>query len=548
LTSAVSTAPEDRSSSARRSLGVAAGHEHYKWWALSCTSLGMLLAATNSGTLIIALPDLERSLHASLLALVWVILAYLIAATVLVLTAGRLSDLFGRKRAYVAGFIVFALASLGAGFSSGATVLILWRILQGIGSAFLFANAAALVTDAFPKEQLGLAMGANTMVAAVGLVLGPVLGGALVGISWHWVFWFNVPLAIAGAVWGALILRELAKPDAVRGYDVLGTSTFVLGLTGLVLGVSRGGLSGWNDSVVIVGLCAAVLLLPAWVLIERRSRAPMLDLSLFSNRLFAAATAAAFINGLARFALMFLFVFYFQGAQGNDPITAGIKLIPLALGMLIASPIAGIYADRHGSRALAAIGMLLSAMGLAAMTTLQVHSAYWQSSLWLLIVGVGSGMFNSPNTAAMMGTVPAHRRGIAAGARTLLQNTGAVLSIAFVLAIITSAVPKATLFAVFSGLAQGLSAQKLAPFIANMHIALWVLAGTSLLGAGVCLMRPRHARASSGARAHAQPAIVAQSGAFAMAKGEAKQRREHGSAPRTPDPHAAPPAASVSAR
>jgi EmrB/QacA subfamily drug resistance transporter len=452
----------------------------------------MLLAATNSGTLIIALPDLERSLHTSLLALVWVILAYLIAATVLVLTAGRLSDLFGRKRAYIGGFLVFALASLGAGFSGGATVLILWRILQGIGSAFLFANAAALVTDAFPKEQLGLAMGANTMVAAIGLVLGPVLGGALVAISWHWVFWFNVPLALAGAAWGALILRELAKPDAVRGYDVLGTMTFVLGLTGLVLGVSRGGLSGWNDGVVIGGLAAAVVLLPTWVLIESRSRAPMLDLQIFKGRLFAAATAAAFINGLARFALMFLFVFYFQGAQGNSPIAAGIKLIPLALGMLIASPIAGVYADRHGSRTLAALGMLVSAAGLAAMTTLQVHTPYWQSGLWLLVVGVGSGMFNSPNTAAMMGAVPAYRRGIAAGARTLVQNTGAVLSIAFVLAIITSAVPKATLFAVFSGLSKGLSEQKLAPFIANMHVALWVLAATSLLGTIVCLLRPRH--------------------------------------------------------
>jgi EmrB/QacA subfamily drug resistance transporter len=473
-----------------RRFGVAAGHENYKWWALSCTSLGMLLAATNSGTLIIALPDLERSLHASLLALVWVILAYLIAATVLVLTAGRLSDLFGRKRAYVGGFVVFALASLGAGFSSDATVLILWRVLQGIGSAFLFANAAALVTDAFPKEELGLAMGANTMVAAIGLVLGPVLGGALVAISWHWVFWFNVPFALAGAAWGALVLRELAKPDSIRGYDVLGTSTFVVGLTGLVLGVSKGGLSGWNDPVVIVGIAAAAVLLPLWVLIERRSRAPMLDLRIFRNRLFAAASAAAFINGLARFALMFLFVFYYQGAQGNTPITAGIKLIPLALGMLIASPLAGIYADRHGSRALASIGMLVSACGLAAMTTLQVNSAYWESALWLAMVGVGSGMFNSPNTAAMMGVVPADRRGIAAGARTLLQNTGAVLSIAFVMAIVTSAIPKATLFAIFSGVSKGLSPEKLAPFIANMHTALWVLAGVSFIGMFVCLLRP----------------------------------------------------------
>jgi EmrB/QacA subfamily drug resistance transporter len=495
--SAIDTQTQGTNGSAPgRRFGVAAGHEHYKWWALSCTSLGMLLAATNSGTLIIALPDLERSLHTSLLALVWVILAYLIAATVLVLSAGRLSDLFGRKRAYVGGFVLFALASLGAGFSGDGTVLILWRILQGIGSAFLFANAAALVTDAFPKEQLGLAMGANTMVAAIGLVLGPVLGGALVSISWHWVFWFNVPFALAGAAWGALILRELAKPDSVRGYDVLGTSTFVIGLTGLVLGVSRGGLSGWNDTVVIAGLAAAAVLLPLWVLIERRSRAPMLDLDMFRNRLFAAASAAAFINGLARFALMFLFVFYYQGAQGNTPIEAGIKLIPLALGMLLASPLAGLYADRHGSRALAAIGMLVSALGLALMTTLQVHTAYWQSALWLLFVGIGSGMFNSPNTAAMMGVVPAHRRGIAAGARTLLQNTGAVLSIAFVMAIVTSAIPKATLFAIFSGVAKGLSPAKLAPFIANMHAALWVLAAVSFIGMFVCLLRPGHVEAT----------------------------------------------------
>src|SRR6476660_9776970 len=330
---------------------------HYKWWVLSCTSLGMLLATINSGTLIIALPDLERSLHTTLLQLVWVILVYMIVSTVLVLTAGRLSDLFGRKNAYVLGFLIFSAASLGAGFSGSGTQLILWRVLQGVGGAFLFANAAALVTDAFPKEELGLAMGANTMVAAIGLVLGPVLGGALVAISWHWVFWFHVPLALAGAAWGALVLRELAKPDTVRGLDTLGTSTFVVGLTGLVMGVSKGGLSGWTNPIVMGGLACAAVLLPLWVLIERRTRAPMLDLSIFSNRLFAAASAAAFINGLARFALMFLFVFYYQGAQSDDPITAGIKLIPLALGMLVASPLAGIHADRHGSRGLAAAGM-----------------------------------------------------------------------------------------------------------------------------------------------------------------------------------------------
>ena len=478
---------------ARRRLGVEADHEHYKWWALSCTSLGMLLATINSGALIIALPDLERSLGTTLLQLVWVILAYMIASTVLVLTAGRLSDLFGRKRAYVGGFLVFALASIGAGFAADGTELILWRIVQGIGGAFLFANAAALVTDAFPKRELGLAMGTNTMVAAVGLVLGPVLGGALVALSWHWVFWFNVPLGLAGALWGALVLRELSRRDPVKGLDLAGTIVFVTGLTGLVLGISRGGISGWSDPLVIGGLVVAAVLLPVFVMIEHRGKAPMLDLTIFRNRMFSAATAAAFINGLSRFALLFVFVFYFQGAQGDDPITAGLKLTPMALGMLVASPLAGIWADRHGSRALAAGGMVVSAVALALMTTLEPHSPYWQSSLWLALVGIGSGMFNSPNTAAMMGTVPEHRRGISAGARTMLQNTGAVISIAFVLAIVTAAVPKTVLFQIFSGLASGLSDAKLAPFIANMHTALWVLAATSLAGAVVSVFRPRHA-------------------------------------------------------
>jgi EmrB/QacA subfamily drug resistance transporter len=469
--------------------------EHFKWWVLSCTSLGMLLATVNSGTLIIALPDLERSLHTTLLQLVWVILVYMIVSTVLVLTAGRLSDLFGRKNAYVLGFLVFSLTSLGAGFSHTGTELILWRIAQGVGGAFLFANAAALVTDAFPKKELGLALGTNVMIAAIGLVIGPVLGGALVAISWPWVFWFNVPFGLVGCLWAWLVLHELSGRSEERGLDLLGTASYVAGLTGLVLALSKGGLSGWTGPMVLGGFAAAVVFLPLFVLIERHGRSPMLDLALFRDRLFAAASAAAFINGLARFALMFLFVFYFQGPQGASPILAGIELAPMAIGMLIASPIAGIVADRHGSRALAAVGMLVSAGALAGMTTLQAHSPYWQSGLWLGLLGIGSGMFNSPNTAAMMGVVPVHRRGIAAGARMMFQNTGAVISIAFVMAVVTSAVPKDVLFKIFSGITSGLADSQLDPFISNMHVALWVLAAVSLLGAGISLLRPAHQRA-----------------------------------------------------
>jgi EmrB/QacA subfamily drug resistance transporter len=454
----------------------------------------MLLATINSGTLLIALPDLEQSLSTTLLQLVWVILVYMIVSTVLVLTAGRLSDLFGRKTAYVLGFLVFSAASLGAGFADSGTELILWRVVQGIGGAFLFANAAALVTDAFPKRELGLAMGTNTMVAAVGLVIGPVLGGALVAISWPWVFWFNVPFGLAGCVWGALVLEERSGRSDERGLDLLGVTTYVVGLTGLVLALSKGGLSGWGNSLVVGGLAAAVVFLPLFVLIEHRSRAPMLDLGLFRDRLFTAASAAAFLNGVSRFALMFLFVFYFQGPQGESPIMAGLELAPMAIGMVVASPIAGVIADRRGSRGLAALGMLVGAVGLAGMTGLQAHTAYVWSALWLALVGIGSGMFNSPNTAAMMGVVPVHRRGIAAGARVMLQNTGAVISIAFVMAIVTSAVPPDVLLKIFSGLTTGLSNHQLQPFISNMHLALWVLTAISVVGAVISMLRPAHVR------------------------------------------------------
>jgi MFS family permease len=325
-------------------------------------------------------------------------------------------------------------------------------------------------------------------------VIGPVLGGALVAIAWPWVFWFNIPFGIVGCAWAALVLEERSGRSEERGLDLLGVLTYIVGLTGLVLALSKGGLSGWNNTLVIGGLSAAVVFLPLFVLIERRGAAPMLDLTLFRDRLFAAASAAAFLNGLSRFALMFLFVFYFQGPQGQSPIMAGLELAPLAIGMLIASPFSGMVADRHGSRGLAAAGMLVSAVGLAGMTMLQAGTPYIWSAIWLSLVGIGSGMFNSPNTAAMMGVVPVHRRGIAAGARVMLQNTGAVVSIAFVMAIVTAAVPKDILFKIFSGLTSGLSHQQLQPFISNMHIALWVLTGVSLLGAVISMLRPAHVR------------------------------------------------------
>jgi len=449
----------------------------------------MFLATVNSGTLLIALPTLERALGTSLLTLVWVILAYMVATTVLMLPAGRLADQFGRKRLWIVGLVVFGLTSLGAGFAESGTQLILWRIVQGVGAALLFANAGALVTDVFPREKLGLAMGTNVMVAAAGLVIGPVLGGWLVTYGWAWVFWFNVPLAIIGIVWSLMVLHETARLDHEQQMDWLGNVLLIIGLTGLVYGLSDAGIAGWTNRLVVISLVAGVACLVLFVWVESKVAVPVLDLGLFRIRIYSYAAIGAFLNGVTRFALEFLFVFYFQGPQKQDPITAGVMLAPLAIGMLIASPLAGAWADRTGSRFPATLGMLICAVGLAGMTTLQVATPYWQSAIWLGIVGAGSGIFNSPNTSAMMSAVPPHRRGIASGTRVMLTNGGAVISIALMLMIVTAVVPINLLFSIFSGLTTGLSPEKLSPFMSGMHLALWILAGLSVLGAVVSAMR-----------------------------------------------------------
>ncbi len=248
---------------------------------------------------------------------------------------------------------------------------------------------------------------------------------------------------------------------------------------------------------MIGGLVVSAVLLPAFVVIERHTKAPMLDLTIFRSRLFSTAAGAAFANGLARFALMFVFVFYFQGVQGDSPILAGIKLAPLAIGMLIASPLAGIWADRRGSRTLAVLGMLVTALGLALMTTLERDTSYFWPCIFMFIVGIGSGMFNSPNTAAMMGSVAPHRRGIAAAARVLVQNTGAVISIAFVLAVVTAAVPKHVLFEVFSGLASHIS-NRAADAVHRQHAHGAVVSDRGVAGGRGDLRRPSQGRSNGG--------------------------------------------------
>lgn len=455
----------------------------YKWNALSCTSLGALLATVNTGTLIIALPDLARALDTDIFSLVWVLLSYMLAQTALVLMVGRFADMVGRKKLYVGGFALFTLVSLLAGFATNAWELIAARTFMGAAGAFMMANSGVIVTDAFPPKQLGQALGVNQMVAAVGSVLGPVLGGWLTSFSWQWVFWFNVPLGLAGTVWAAWNLRELVTVQKGQRLDVLGNVIFLVGLTALLVGLTQGGIRGWESGVVVASLISAAVLLPAFVVVELRAKEPLLDLWMFRSRTFAFGNVSALLSSVARMAVTFLFVFFFIGAKGYDHLTTGFLLTPFAGAMLVFAPFSGHIADRVSARLISTVGMVVTAAGLLGMTTVGVNTPYWEIASWMIIAGAGSGIFNSPNTRAIMSSVPPEKRGVASGARTLFVNVGAVLSIAFAIAMVTSAMPADTMVRIFSGISQGFSEGTAAPFISGFHAALFVMVGASLVGA-----------------------------------------------------------------
>ena len=253
----------------------------YKWAALSCTSIGALLAAINGGSLIVALPTLMQELNTGLFSLIWVLLSYLLAQTVLTLTAGRIADMVGRKKFYVGGFALFTIVSLLAGFANNAAELIAARTVMGMGGAFMMANSSVIVTDAFPRKGLGQALGINMMVAAAGSTLGVVIGGIMTSISWQWVFWFNVPLGVIGTLWAAINLREIVELEKGQRLDVVGNITFFVGLMGLLIALTLGGIEGWSTPLVVGGLLTAAVFLPAFLVVEGNVKAPMLNLSMF---------------------------------------------------------------------------------------------------------------------------------------------------------------------------------------------------------------------------------------------------------------------------
>jgi MFS family permease len=411
------------------------------------------MATIDASIVIISMPAIFRGIHLDPTApgnisyLLWMIIGYLLVTAVLVVTLGRLGDMFGRVRIYNLGFVVFTLTSIALSLDplqgpAGALWLILWRIAQAFGGAMLMANAAAILTDAFPARQRGMALGINQISAISGQFIGLVLGGVLAAWDWRAVFWVNVPIGVFGTIWSYRKLRELATVQRAR-IDWWGNIVFALGAGLLLVSITYGiqpyggHSTGWTSPMVTGGLASGVVLLALFCVIETRIAEPMFNLALFRIRAFAAGNAASLLGSIARGGLQFMLIIWLQGiwlpergySFSQTPLIAGIYLLPLTGGFLIAGPISGYLSDRYGPRIFATSGLLVSSAAFAGLLLLPVNFTYWVFALIIFCNGIGSGLFASPNTSAIMSSVPARYRGSASGMRSTFQNSGMSLSI-----------------------------------------------------------------------------------------------------------------------
>lgn len=478
---------------------IAAVPEHkdgYQWTALSVTTVGALLASIQGSALLIALPNILTELHATFFTIMWVLIGYLLVTTVLTPVIGRLADMWGRKRLYIAGYVIFAIGSLIAGLAQPqfhGSDLVFGRIIQGVGGALLVTNSTAIVTDAFRKGQVGLGLGINQIAGAAGFLVGPIVGGLLTELSWRWVFLFNVPIAILGAIWGAWRLRESVKFAAHQHIDWFGAITLTVGLAGTLLALSLLAFPLFGQAVTYTILVIGIIGLVLFGAIEPRIKEPLVDLRLFRDRLFLLANLSGLLNGIARGAVLFLLIFFLQGPYGQDPLRAGLLLIPFGAAFMIIGPISGRLSDRIGSRVLAPVGLGISAVGLFGLSTVTPSTPYWLLALYMALMGGGSGLFVSPNTNAIMSSVPPQRRGAAAGILSMLNNIGQMLSIAIVFPLALSSVPIAAMMQVFiygGGMSQFPSA--LALFLHGLHSAFLVSFALSLVAMIVAALRPSH--------------------------------------------------------
>jgi MFS family permease len=441
--------------------GAAPAGVHYKWIALSNTTLGVLMVTINQSILLISLPDLFRGIHLNPLTpsntsyFLWVFMGFLLVTAVLVVSLGRVGDIYGRVKMYNLGFAIFTLFSILLSVTwltgaAGALWIIIMRVFQGVGGAFLFANSSAILTDAFPTNERGKAMGINGIAAVSGSFLVLILGGVLAPIEWRLVFLVSVPFGLFGTVWAYLKLEDNGIRIKAK-IDWLGNATFAVGLIALLTGIVYsllpygGHPTGWTNPWVLLGVFGGIAILGLFVVIEQRVPAPMFHLNLFKIRAFTCGNIAALLAALGRGGLQFMLIIWLQGiwlpehgySFSRTPLWAGIYMIPLTLGFLILGPLSGILSDRFGARPFATGGLVISGASFLLLELLPMNFSYVYFGLLVFMFAVGMGLFFSPNQAAVMNSLPADQRGAGSGMLNTFQNSATVLSMGLFFTIVT---------------------------------------------------------------------------------------------------------------
>ena len=428
----------------------------YKWKALSVTSVGTLMSAIDSTVVLLALVPISEDLHAGYVIIVWIVIAYLLANTSLVLTLGRLGDMYGRKRVYNLGFVVFTMGSLLSALSRTGLQLVVFRAIQGVGAAMMVSNSLAIISEAFPVTERGRALGINSIVWSSGTIIGILLGGFIITFtSWRWIFLINVPIGIFGTLWAYVTLKEsrAARNSANEPLDAPAAALFTAGILAVQLGVTFGLLRGWGDPYTVASLVAAVPLLAGFAVWELyRALDPIIDLRMFrGNRMFTASIFTATVQSLAMYAVNFLLLFYLEGIFGLSVLTASYLMLPMAVVNSVSGPVGGRLTDKYGPRPVATAGLIIQAVALYLLATMTIRTPLWWVAVVEAMYGLGGGLFWPSNTSAVVSSAPRGRYGTASGMLTTFRNTGMILSFAISLTAVSAALPAYYVYELFVG-------------------------------------------------------------------------------------------------
>ncbi|MDH2429423.1 MFS transporter [Sphaerisporangium sp. TRM90804] len=455
----------------------------YAWRVCSVTSLGLVLIGINASTLNVALPEVVRHFDAGAFAASWILLSYLLVNTATLVFFGRVADLLGRREVYLGGFALFTLCSLMAGLSPDVGFLIAMRALQALGAAMILANGTVIITGAFPPDRLSQGMGVYIGTLSVAQLAGPTLGGLIADtLGWQWVFWVNVPPGVVALVWGWTTLRRV-RPGPRTPVDAAGNLVVFAALSAVLIALSEAGSRGLSSPVVLTGGLIFLVLVPVLVVVERRASHPVLDLRLFGGRMLAFANLASFCTALSRSALVLLVALYFQAARGMDAFTAALGVLPLPIGMALASPIAGALGRRISPHALSVGGCLLNFAGLLTLgLSVGTATPYWIIGVGLFLAGGGNGTFLTGNTTQVMSALPAGSLGVVNGFRLMIMNVGIVLSVALTLSLLTSTLSPELRELVYAGTLSRLSPVAVGHLLAGVERTYLVLAAVALAG------------------------------------------------------------------